>query len=62
MARLAAVAKMGHYPTPTKSPEYIRHQIVNSASRGEFHYLDPCCGEGYALNGSPEITTPPPGG
>ena len=49
MARLAAVAKMGYYPTPPKSQEHIRRWIENSTDRGEFHYLDPCCGEGYAL-------------
>ena len=50
MARLASVAKMGYYPTPEMSQEHIRSWIGNKHSRmGRFHYLDPCCGEGYAL-------------
>lgn len=51
MARLGSVAKMGYYPTPEKSHEYIRQWIENKDHRtkSEFHYLDPCCGEGRAL-------------
>jgi hypothetical protein len=46
MARLEAQKKMGYYPTPEETLEYIRQKI-------RFSYgaviLDPCCGDGHAI-------------
>lgn len=47
MARLEAQAKMGYYPTPTDSLWQLAEKI--SISPGAV-LLDPCCGEGDALN------------
>lgn len=46
MARLEARKKMGYYPTPEETLEYIRQKI--RLSRGAV-ILDPCCGEGNAV-------------
>jgi predicted RNA methylase len=46
MARLAAQTKMGYYPTPGESLEYIRKKIAIDDSAT---ILDPCCGEGVAV-------------
>jgi 16S rRNA G966 N2-methylase RsmD len=46
MARLAAQTKMGYYPTPDETLEYIRMKIKLSQ---DSVILDPCCGEGYAV-------------
>ena len=46
MARPAAQTKMGYYPTPDETLEYIRIKIRLSQ---DSVILDPCCGEGYAL-------------
>jgi len=45
------LAKMGYYPIPEMSNEYIRLWIENKhgAIENKFHYLDLCCGEGWAL-------------
>jgi hypothetical protein len=59
MARLASEAKMGFYPTPERSLEEITEWIeigegnsriqMNSEDGAAFHLLDPCCGDGEAL-------------
>ncbi len=53
MSRLEADFKMGYYPTPSKSFEYIS-EWINVAERqrggGNAHMLDPCCGEGAVLS------------
>jgi len=52
MARLASEAKMGFYPTPEESLSCIDEWIAVDTDiydDKEFHYLDPCCGEGDAL-------------
>lgn len=53
MARLESEAKMGFYPTPEESlsciDEWIAVDTPDISSDKEFHYLDPCCGEGNAL-------------
>jgi hypothetical protein len=59
MARLASEAKMGFYPTPERSLREITQWIEieggygytqsNSQNRFTFHLLDPCCGNGKAL-------------
>ncbi|MEW6418568.1 MAG: DUF6094 domain-containing protein [Nitrospirota bacterium] len=59
MARLAAEAKMGFYPTPERSLQEInrwieieggyRHTQSNGQDGCVFHLLDPCCGNGEAL-------------
>ncbi len=48
MARLAADAKMGYYPTPEKTLDCIK-EWIRSEKTGRQHLLDPCCGEGDAL-------------
>ena len=47
--RIHGRIKMGHYPTPAKVVELIRHYLSLPAS--PFSVLDPCCGEGHALAG-----------
>jgi len=39
--------KMGYYPTPSRVVEWIRKGL--SFPREPFTVLDPCCGEGIAL-------------
>jgi hypothetical protein len=46
MARLEAQKKMGYYPTPEETLEYIRQKI--KLSKGAV-ILDPCCGDGHAV-------------
>jgi SAM-dependent methyltransferase len=46
MARLASNEKMGYYPTPEKSLKFITQYLKSSK---KVYCLDPCCGEGYAL-------------
>ena len=48
MARLESNKKMGYYPTPEKTLYHIRQWIDGGSKTG--HYLDPCCGEGRALD------------
>jgi hypothetical protein len=50
MARLAAVEKGEYYPTPPSVVERVA-QVLSPASgeRGVIRLLDPCCGEGLAL-------------
>jgi predicted RNA methylase len=46
MARLASDAKMGFYPTPSETLEWV----CKFLSFGEgVHVLDPCCGDGRAV-------------
>jgi len=47
MARLASNEKMGYYPTPQKSLNYIVEFL--QPTRKKVYCLDPCCGEGSAL-------------
>lgn len=49
MARLASEQKLGFYPTPTKEMELILKR-VKIESEEEVTILDPCAGEGDALN------------
>ena len=54
MARLAADSKMAFYPTPERSLACIVHWISREyGRRGQgrtVHVIDPCCGEGAALD------------
>ena len=45
--RIAGRMKMGYYPTPERVVEQIRKCL--SFPREPFTALDPCCGEGLAL-------------
>lgn len=45
--RLAGRMKMGYYPTPSRIVEYMRRCL--SFPPAPFVALDPCCGEGLAL-------------
>lgn len=48
--RIAAVEKMGYYPTPSKTLQLIT-QLVRPANKGgSFRFLDPCAGQGEALD------------
>lgn len=49
MARIASLSKMGYYRTPDKSTEKIIQKLSFEGDK-PFHILDPCCGEGIALN------------
>ncbi len=50
--RIAGRMKMGYYPTPARVVEYIRSCL--SFPPAPFTALDPCCGEGLALE---QLTT-----
>jgi hypothetical protein len=50
--RIAGRMKMGYYPTPARVVEYIRGCL--SFPPAPFTALDPCCGEGLALE---QLTT-----
>lgn len=50
MARLASNEKMGFYPTPEKSLYHIKQFIKAENPDNNVTCLDPCCGEGVALN------------
>ncbi len=45
--RIAGRMKMGYYPTPERVVDYIKSCL--SFPAGPFPALDPCCGEGLAL-------------
>ncbi len=51
MARLASQMKMGYYPTPEKTLEYLEDwlEFPYLSNRRIRRILDPCCGEGAAL-------------
>jgi len=52
MARLAAKEKMGFYPTPPHTLKVIVRKFLRGSSFDDdsmHHFLDPCCGEGEAL-------------
>lgn len=55
MARIAAEAKMGYYPTPILSLRYIADRI-GVAALSKVHCLDPCCGEGSAIRYVKEVS------
>ncbi len=44
--RLAAIEKMGYYPTPASVIDAIAHWV--SRPEGRWRLLDPCCGKGEA--------------
>jgi hypothetical protein len=48
MARLASLAKAGYYPTPLAEVELICGRL-QSRKGSRINALDPCCGEGIAL-------------
>ena len=51
MARLESVAKGGFYPTPPEVTKGIAERCTTNMSRNDVvRLLDPCCGEGVALN------------
>lgn len=52
--RLAAQAKMGYYPTPPSVISLISEMLVING-KGNIRILDPCAGEGTALNQIGEI-------
>jgi 16S rRNA G966 N2-methylase RsmD len=47
--RLAAQAKMGYYPTPPSVVSLISEMLARNG-KGNIRILDPCAGEGTALN------------
>lgn len=47
--RIAAVTKMGYYPTPEQTLELIAKTLRPAIKGGSFRFLDPCVGEGEAL-------------
>ena len=47
--RLAAQAKMGYYPTPPMVVSLITGILVRNGP-DKIRILDPCAGEGHALN------------
>ncbi|MFQ5859731.1 MAG: DUF6094 domain-containing protein, partial [Anaerolineae bacterium] len=47
MSRLESVKKAGYYPTPLEVTALIVGHL--EAPEGDFRWLDPCCGEGTAL-------------
>lgn len=49
MARLGSDGKMGYYPTPNTTLRHIAERI-GVAVHKKVHYLDPCCGEGFAMS------------
>ncbi len=49
MSRLAAVEKGEYYPTPLSIVEQIASYLAPAQGRGVIRLLDPCCGEGLAL-------------
>lgn len=52
MARIASQSKGGYYPTPLKELQLITtHLAIHSTDEAQIiNALDPCCGEGHALN------------
>jgi len=50
MARLASDAKMGFYPTPLETLDYISRFIGVNDEERNIKLLDPCCGNGKALH------------
>lgn len=46
--RLEGQSKLGYYPTPPEMVELIKNYLKFPKNR--FYALDPCCGEGIALN------------
>ena len=46
--RTAGQIKMGYYPTPPRIVELIRERL-DFPTKTTFAALDPCCGEGNAL-------------
>lgn len=49
MARLESQSKMGHYPTPHETLEFIK-KWIHSYPDENISILDPCCGTGKAIN------------
>ncbi|MDX9955593.1 MAG: class I SAM-dependent methyltransferase, partial [Anaerolineae bacterium] len=50
MSRLAAQAKAEYYPTPLEVVDLLSTYLVLPRRKDEFaRLLDPCCGEGLAL-------------
>ncbi len=47
MTRLASTAKAGFFPTPERVTEWIARYVIPSKAKGKI--LDPCCGEGIAV-------------
>lgn len=47
MARLESAKKAGYYPTPVEVTALIATHL--KAPEGNYRWLDPCCGEGTAL-------------
>lgn len=48
LGHLANLAKIGYYPTDSGHVEYLRNALIFPES-SEVNLLDPCCGEGLAL-------------
>ncbi len=48
--RIAAAEKMGYYPTPPTTLEYIAQLLRPTNKGGSFRFLDPCAGQGEALS------------
>ncbi len=47
--RIAAIEKMGYYPTPDKTLTLIANRLRPVAKGGSYRFLDPCAGQGEAL-------------
>jgi hypothetical protein len=48
--RIAAIEKMGYYPTPPQTLQCIATMLQPTTKGGLFRFLDPCAGQGEALN------------
>ena len=48
--RIAAIEKMGYYPTPPQTLESIAAMLQPTTKGGLFRFLDPCAGQGEALS------------
>ena len=46
--RIAAIEKLGYYPTPTVITDLISHWLQAPAGEQPWRLLDPCCGAGEA--------------
>lgn len=53
MARLESTKKAGYYPTPVEVTTLIAGHL--QAPAGNYRWLDPCCGEGIALQNLAQV-------
>jgi type I restriction-modification system DNA methylase subunit len=50
MSRAAGLAKAGYYATPEQALDRLVHLLSPSPGIGDIRILDPCAGEGHALD------------